>query len=278
MNERKVVGYDGTEPSRAALRWALARPGPIVLAHIVDDEGGTVGEDFRAEEERRGWALVAEVMDELAREHPEVPTEVALLDGPVAWALTEYAGSDDLLVVGTHKTGFLHGRVLGSRSVEVAVLARSNVAVVPSTDLRFRVGVVAGIDDQAELRPIVSTAAREAERRHEELLLIQSTPTGHTEHDRVVAAEAMMIARETAPGITIRSRTSNRGPAELLLDAARDRALLVIGAGTGDRARSPIGTVLHDVLLNLTAPTLIARVSARPALPSAPLAMSTGAE
>lgn len=258
MDERCVVGFDDSEPSRAALRWALGRGLPVVLAHVIDPEMGMMGDDYLAEERRRGSELVAATLAELRPGQGAPKVDVALLEGPVAWALTDYCKSGDLLVVGTHKTGFLHGRVLGSRSVEIGVLARSDVIVIPHAELRFRSGVIAGVDREPALAAVVEVSAREAERRAEELLLIHSTArTGHRE-GQLLLAEALSIAREIAPDVVVRSRLSNRAPSELLLDAGRERAMLVVGTGGRDRARSPIGSVLHDILLNLTAPTRIA--------------------
>ena len=50
-----------------------------------------------------------------------------------------------------------------------------------------------------------------------------------------------------------------RPPAAALLDSARDKALLVLGPGSLEPVRSPIGSVVHDVLLNANAPVLISR-------------------
>ncbi|AGW41076.1 stress-inducible protein [Leifsonia xyli subsp. cynodontis DSM 46306] len=71
---------------------------------------------------------------------------LVVLYGPVAASLAGYARTGDVLVVGTDKSGFIHGRVLGSLPVQVAALAVCMVAVIPAVDLRFRAGVVAGID------------------------------------------------------------------------------------------------------------------------------------
>jgi len=258
MDERCVVGYDGSDPSRAALRWALARGLPVVLAHVVDPEIGMMGDDYLAEERRRGSAVISAALADLERDEKSRDVEVALLEGPVAWALADFCRPEDLLVVGTHKTGFLHGRVLGSRSVEIGLLARTDVAVIPDTDLRFRVGVVAGVDREPGLAAVVETAAREAQRRGEELLLIHSSERSGHGDGQMLLADALTIVRETAPEIVVRSRLSNRAPSELLLDAGRERAALVVGTGGRDRDRSPIGSVLHDILLNITAPTRVA--------------------
>lgn len=254
MHARLVVGYDGTEPSRHALRWALARDGDLVIAHVVEDEAGIMGRDYREAAEAHAESVVQEALAQVLEQDPERRVKTVQLSGPVAWALTEYADRrGDLLVIGTHKTGFLHGRMLGSRSVEVALLSQCDVAVIPPTDLRFRTGVVVGFADEPGIPDVLATAARIAAARGDELLIVhaaaQDAPAG--------AARARELARRNEPGVPVKTRTSTRGAAELLLDAGRDRALIVIGRGRGDRSRSPLGSVLHDVLLNLTAPTLV---------------------
>jgi nucleotide-binding universal stress UspA family protein len=180
-------------------------------------------------------------------------------------------------VVGTHKTGFLRGRVLGSRSVEVALLARSDVVVVPDTDLRLRSGVVAGIAEGPEMASIVEVAARGAQARGEELLLLHGSAELGYERGQTLVAAAREIAHAVAPEIVVTSRVSNRSIAESLLDAGRGRALLVVGAGARDPVRSPIGPLLHDILLNLTAPTRVvhARQATAPT-PTKPSATVSG--
>ena len=270
MTGRFIVGFDGSEPSWAALSWALAQGGPVVLAHVVDADSGMIGADFEREAAERAGRLIDGALADLAVRHPGAEVAVEVLEGPVAWALTTYAAPGDTLVIGTHKTGFLHGRVLGSRSVEVAILARCDVMVVPTTDLRFRSGVVAAVADEPGMRQVVESAARIAARRGEELLLLHRFGDRGAGTENALVAEALAIARDAAPDTVIRTRVSNRHTAELLLDASRGRALLVLGSGSGDRSRSPIGSVLHDVLLNLSSPALVAHAPSGSDAASAP--------
>lgn len=263
MTRRAIVGYDGTAPSQAALAWAIDCGAPVVVAHVVDADSGLIGDDYRREVQQAGTKILERALDDVAARHPDADVEGVLLEGPVAWALAEFARPEDVLVIGTHKTGFARGRILGSRSIEVAMLAGCDVMVVPPLDMRFRTGVVAGVADEAGLREVVESAARVATERGEELLLLHGSEERDAESERALVAEASSLARVVADGILIRTRTSNRHTAELLLDAARDRALLVLGSGSGDRARSPIGSVLHDVLLNLTAPVLVTHAASR---------------
>lgn len=266
--ERYVIGVDGSRPGAAALRWAIDRarrdPAPVVLVHVEEDEAGAMGHDYREVEFRRGAELLAEAMAQVIAAVPDASVSVVLLEGGVPWAIAAFVRADDLLVIGTGKTGFLHGRVLGSRSVQIAIAAACTVAVIPEVDLRFRRGVVVGIDRRETAASVVKLGAMEASARHEELFLVQSLPTPET---RLSAAERAALALTFAvehvhavcPELVVRSRVTARSPAEALLDSARDKALLVLGPGSLDPFRSPIGSVLHDVLLNVNAPVLIAR-------------------
>lgn len=263
MTQRYVIGIDGSRPAAAALRWAIARarrdPAPIVLVHVEEDGGATEHGD----EPRPGADLVASALATVLEELPDVPVSVALLTGRTAGAFARFVGADDLLVIGTGKTGFLHGRVLGSRSIQIALSAACSVAVIPDVDLRFRRGVVAGVERRETAGIVGRAAAREASARGEELLLIQAVDRraldslGPQRAGHAVAA-AVTAARAECPDLVLRTRLSSRTPAEALLDTSRDKALLVLGPGS-NHPDSPIGTVLHEVLLNVNAPVLVAR-------------------
>jgi nucleotide-binding universal stress UspA family protein len=211
----------------------------------------------------QGTRLLGGIADDVMTMNPALTVSTRLLGGSVPSALADFAQSDDLLVIGTGKTGFLHGRVLGSRSLQIALAASCTVAVVPDVDLRFRRGVVAGVDRHATAGAIGRAAAQEAMMRGEELLLVQATHdtgSGRTPPRADLALdEAAASARTAFPNLVVRTRVTDRPPAEALLDSARDKALLVLGPGSLDPSRSPIGAVLHDVLLNVNAPVLISR-------------------
>jgi len=267
MASRYVVAVDGSRPSAAALRWAVARSAthrvPLVLVHVLEE--ALEGDDIEAADDeatRTGVRLLAETVARLEAEHPELVVSTRLLSGQVPRALAAFAEPDDLLVIGTGKTGFLHGRVLGSRSVQIAMAAPCTVAVIPDVDLRFRRGVVAGVDRFGTAAAIARSAAAEAGSRGEELLFIQAAPARETrlnpvERADLAISQAVAEARECQPELVIRSRVAARPAAEALLDSARDKALLVLGPGSPESVRPPIGSVVHDVLLNANSPVLI---------------------
>lgn len=262
---RYIVGIDGSAPSDAALTWAVARAqrisAPIVLVHVVDSEEGRMGADFRAEAIEIGQQLLEHARDRLGAETPLLEVGSQLLEGSAPWELTRFAQPDDVLVVGTHKTGFSSGRVLGSLSVQIAAASTCTVAVIPSTDVRFRRGVVAGIDREETARHIVDLAAREAADRGEELTLVHAVhPANGTILDDAALQAALSHVHASFPGLVVQARRSTRSPSAALLDVSRTKALLVIGPGSTGVGRSPIGTVVHEVLLNANSPVLVAGV------------------
>jgi nucleotide-binding universal stress UspA family protein len=258
---RYIVGIDGSAPSESAVAWAMSRAqhdrAPLMVVHVVDAEAGRMGPDFRAEATDVGRELLKATRARLRGEEPTLSVDSKLLEGSAPWELTRFTHADDVLVVGTHKTGFSSGRVLGSLSVQIAAASRCTVAVIPATDVRFRRGVVAGIDREETAGHIVDVAAREATARNDELTLVHAGQSGAVVDDAPLSA-ALAHARTTYPDLVVLARRSNRPPSAALLDAARSQALLVIGPGSTGIERSPIGSVIHEVLLNANAPVLVA--------------------
>ncbi len=260
---RYIVGIDGSAPSDAAVVWATTRArrdsAPLVIVHVVDAEAGLMGSEFRAEATDLGRRLLEATQSRLRAEMPMLDVQSELLEGSAPWELTRFARPDDVLVVGTHKTGFSSGRVLGSLSVQIAAASTCTVAVIPGTDVRFRRGVVAGIDREQTARHIAEIAARESVTRGDELTLLHA---GHPGEGGVLddgpLQTALAHVRATYPDLIVQARRSTRAPSAALLDASHSKALLVIGPGSTGVDRSPIGTVVHEVLLNANAPVLVA--------------------
>jgi nucleotide-binding universal stress UspA family protein len=279
MTATYYIGVDGSGPSQAALRWGVRRAAErgagVVLVNTVDDEWGLVGRDAAAAAEQQARALLAEESDRVAAGHPGVTLTTRIVHGGTAWELARLPRPEDLLIVGTHKTGFLRGRVLGSRSVQIASAARCSVAIVPDTTLESRHDVVVGVDGSDGCLPAVRIGAQEADRLDQDLLLVyapppaagpHAAPAGRGEvsderspHNVRVLSEAALVAADTAARITIRRRVAHRDPADALLDASFDAALLVLGVSERHGDHPLIGSVTHDVLMNINVPVLISR-------------------
>ncbi len=140
---RIVVGIDGSEPSRLALRWAIdeaARHGSSVEAvhawHDVYVGGGTpygVGllPDPKIYSDAAD-ALMEEIVgaaDESALATPIV--RVVVRDSP-AHALLEAGKGADMIVVGSRGRGGFAGLLMGSVSQQVVHHAPCPVVVIPT--------------------------------------------------------------------------------------------------------------------------------------------------
>jgi nucleotide-binding universal stress UspA family protein len=140
-----VVGVDDSPGSLDAARWALGeaslRQTALHVVHVwglPNMAGGTgfapVPEPVLYDAARQGAEKVLKaVTSELAEVAAGVSVEASLVESSsVAGALTELAGSAELLVVGSRGHGALTGVLLGSVSQQVATHARCPVAIVPA--------------------------------------------------------------------------------------------------------------------------------------------------
>jgi nucleotide-binding universal stress UspA family protein len=134
-----VVGIDGSEASRDALRWAHEEAGlrgatlRVVHVWVYPYLGPRTGvHEPRELMEGDATKLLA---DELERFHAEAPAssvtiETRLLEGSAADGLVAESRDADLVVVGTRGRGGFSSLLLGSVSAEVAHHARCPVVLV----------------------------------------------------------------------------------------------------------------------------------------------------
>jgi len=189
--------------------------------------------------------------------------------GSIGERLAAEAG-EGLLVIGTHKTGFLRGRVLGSRSLRIAASAVGPVAIVPTGAMDARAGVVVGIESRLDSAPAVLTAAEHARRMGERLVIVHAveeepnaasaTTDGVVDAGRIQASAAAHLVADRFPEVEVRIRSSRRSPAEAFLDASSTARLLVVGSTSDDRRAAFTGSAVHDVVLNINAPLIVVPV------------------
>jgi len=169
-----LVAFDGSEPARAALTWALGRAGDrgrVVVAHVseppTDYAGTQVYTQIREQQRRRAQELLHEAVPHMA-DRPEVQTR--LLIGPPAKALSEVAraiGADEVVAGTTGRRrlrasigSVCHGLLRRLEQPLVAVPPAAVPAVVPE-----RVGrriVIAATPDAEQ--PWVGAAAADVAR------------------------------------------------------------------------------------------------------------------
>jgi nucleotide-binding universal stress UspA family protein len=256
-----LVGVDESGPSRAALRWSVERAKAtgmsILIAHVVevpDDVEGILGAADAYTEALdfvHGEATFATLSE------PDVDVSVKVLEGDPLSELAKASGDAQLLVVGTHKTGFINGKMFGSRFLGLAAIARCAVAFIPDMIGSSRRGIVAAVDDSPAGQTVIRFAAAEAQRTSQVLTLIRSGQPGQPDVERALS-ENTALAKSGNDSITIRSRFSSKSTAEGLVDASSSASMLVVDhTRHATEGVAVLGSVAHDVLLNIKSPTLI---------------------
>ncbi|MDA8075527.1 MAG: universal stress protein [Actinomycetota bacterium] len=136
---RIIVGIDGSEGSRRALRWAIGeaeRSDALIEAVTVWQSpfafGGTFGVhvDERNIEEAARKRLAATIAD-TADDSSAVRIEQVVAEGDPAWVLCHRASGADLLVVGSVGHSPFAGAALGSVSTRCGQCSPCPVVIVP---------------------------------------------------------------------------------------------------------------------------------------------------
>jgi nucleotide-binding universal stress UspA family protein len=139
--EKIVVGIDGSDASKAALRWAVedarARGAEVVALHAyevvvaVTDAVPTAPVDLfalTAETHDDAQQFVTKVVDEVVGKSVSVDVAPIAVEDSPAKALLDAARDADLLVVGSHGHG-LSSLFLGSVGLECAQHAACPVVI-----------------------------------------------------------------------------------------------------------------------------------------------------
>jgi nucleotide-binding universal stress UspA family protein len=276
MVERVIVAVDGGPASRAALDWALERSGRVPLSleltTVVDLGWSPVDaseDDFQPAYER----ALAEAAGYAAAAFPQVKTTSIVRRGVPVDELVRASRDADLLVIGTNKTGVLVGAVHGTLPLRLAAHAGCPVAVIPAGWTPGRTGVVVGIEDDVTAAAPLAAAAAEAEALGCPLSLVHAWSVPATlgvdfgasvPFDVLIEAHTEILARATAsveashPAIPVTSQLLQGAAAPALVAAAQAAGLLVVGThGRGAVAGLILGSVSHDVLLNMPCPVMV---------------------
>lgn len=117
---RIVVGVDGFESSKAALRWAIRQAkltGAVVEAvtawHVPVGTGWVPTTDMPSYQDD-AFAILAEAITEMCAVDPDVQVCPRVVEGRAGQVLVDAADGADLLVVGSRGHGALTEALLGS--------------------------------------------------------------------------------------------------------------------------------------------------------------------
>ena len=146
-----VVGVDGSDASREAVRWAAEearlRSARLAAVHawsfvpaaplgepgVFAMPAGDLAGQLSAESEAASETLDAAVADALGGE-PSIEVERKLVEGDAGEALVDEAARAQLIVVGSHGRTGLKAALLGSVSRHVVDHATCPVVVVKTSD------------------------------------------------------------------------------------------------------------------------------------------------
>ncbi|NKZ05224.1 universal stress protein [Actinomadura latina] len=275
MTDRRgvVVGYDGSEQSEAAVRWAAEearlRGAPLTVAHAWEMFTAVGPMAIPVADLRTAAEKVAAEGAEHAR---EVTGDVhaVLGRGVPATVLMEAAADAELVVVGARGRGGFTDLVLGSTGVALSAHAPCPVVVV--REPRSQGPVVVGVDGSAASQEALGLAFTEAHLRGAELAALVAWPPdadpgpaplmdaeGLREFAGERLARLVQPWREKYPGVAVRTEVVTGPPRQVLLAAAKDAGLLVVGSrGLGGFRGLLLGSVSHALLHHAPCPVAVA--------------------
>jgi nucleotide-binding universal stress UspA family protein len=141
MSSGVIVGYDGSDCAKAALRTALevgraySEPVTIAFGYELSPVGGEL-HDYHAALKDLATSRLNEARELVSGEDGEVEVEVVIVEQAPAHALAELATERDarVIVIGTRGESPLRGALLGSTAHKLLHIADRPVLVVPATD------------------------------------------------------------------------------------------------------------------------------------------------
>lgn len=282
--QRIVVGIDGSDASRVALRWAVAEAAlhgarlealhawraPMLFVprtYSVDlVEMGRMDEAALAFIDRELDAVGADADCGIVIERTEV-------EAHPAHALIEASRRAQLVVVGRHGQGGFPHDVIGPKAVQVAHHAASAVTVVPDDWTGDGRGVIVGVDGSQPAAAALRWAADEGAARQTPVTAVMAWGLLEQHHPRAdepfdphyAEADALTalrtyVADVVGPMGAVDVAVVNDLAARALMESAEHAELLVVGArGLGGFRDLMLGSVSHRCLAHARCPTVVIR-------------------
>jgi nucleotide-binding universal stress UspA family protein len=287
---RTVVGFDGSPSAWRALDWATdrvaQRGGVLEVVHAIDTRLGGAVFGPRLDLETTVEVELRQATMHVRAMAPDVTVESRWIDGPPANALLRQSGTAALLVVGTDKRPDRAGTRIGTLPLKLAAKSECPVAVIPDSPRPVRNVVVVGVDRSAFARSALALAVTEASWRGAQLEVVHAWDVPEVlqraldagdeidpaflEREQAVIPEAIADV-PTARSAPITSFVTRQNPAAALVERGAGAAAIVVGTrGRGRFVASLLGSVSHDVLLNLPCAVLVTPKEYGFVVPSSP--------
>jgi nucleotide-binding universal stress UspA family protein len=267
-----VVGFDGSEVSLAATRWAAREaslrgaPLRIVLAYELGRRRAksATGPAVRKAARQLADIQVATAVDAARAVAPDLSICSQTVWGKPGPTLLETTRLSALLVVGNRGHGGFVNLLLGSVSQQVATHADTGVAVVRGRVDATAGPVAVGVDSSASTEHILDVAFQEAAARGTTLVVIKAhespviwSTQPYIEH---VLAEVVAPWHDRYPDVKVETLVAKGSAAEALIEASETAQLVVVGTrGHGGFTGLLLGSVGQQLLHHARSPVLIAR-------------------
>lgn len=286
-----VVGYDHSECSLAALKWAghLAERSDTGVKVVHASEAVTDARDpvyappTTAAQEREYARHVAQKGKELLiAERPGLKVEAVGSMFSATAALDEASKSASCVIVGNHGRGRLKAVMLGSTAYALSGNAHCPVIVVRDEQTPLPGAhhpVVVGSDGSVEAKHALNMAVSIAGQWEAPLVVVTSwmppppdpwdhPPFGYRsvaacrqarqEQARHINLESVAHLRTTRNNVRVRGLVVEARPEDALMDASPDAAMLVLGSkGHGLLMGTLLGSTARNVLHQSTKPVMV---------------------
>lgn len=265
-----VVGVDGSEPSRQALRWAAEetrRCGGQV--HVVVAYGGQAGaglphvDDLPQLTEAQAAAVVDEAVAEVRTAAPGIGVVGTAVPGAAATALINAAEKARLVVVGCRGRGGFANLPLGSVSLRIATHAPCPVAVVRG-EARPTDPVVMAINGSSSATLVIPQGFAQAAARGCTLVAVRVYPTPKERYDREEQRAELVSSvapwRRHYPQVAVEYMLPQGSATGYLTHLSYRAQLIVLGSrGSQGFAGLLLGSTTQHLIHNAGCPVLIAR-------------------
>ncbi|KUF12902.1 universal stress protein [Streptomyces silvensis] len=295
MSGTVVVGVDGSPESQAAAEWAAReaellgsrlelfsvwQPVPLAYAPYLGAESSP----------HDPAQLPGEMAEGVRLRHPGLSVSAHQVSGRPSEVLASLADDAELLVLGSRGLSGFRGFLVGSVGQAVVARVRRPVVLVrageqaadeheqdpsgiPSAATRYR-PVVLGLDSDNPDAAVLEFAFGTAARRDTALCVLHGWPLPPyvayglaedpelnarlADDDEATLSRVLDPWRRKFPTTEVHAESRPGAPAELLIDASKDAALMVVGRRhRGSPVGPHIGPVTHAVLHHAAAPVAV---------------------
>ncbi|MFF7442702.1 universal stress protein [Streptomyces sp. NPDC008122] len=287
MKRTLVVGVDGSPESRAAADWAAREavrrdlPLRVVHAWLWQPLAYPLAQN-RDAEARLAEDILKETEGDLSHRYPGLTlTAEVLAELPVP-ALLRAAEDAEMLALGTRGHGALAGFLLGSYGQQVIAAAKCPVVSVRSAHGRpvalpeqgeVVVGQQGGVADSSEVLRFAFEAAAAADAPLRAVRAWNSPPVygyslgpmwsadqfgGLEPYEKAALEQALEPWRLKYPEVEVVEHVEQGGGGHVLLTAASDARLLVVGRRVRESSVGVrVGSVAHAVLHHSVCPVAV---------------------